>query len=335
MPYQVIQNQPFPETTSRSMGLEGLLLGSIMKKKQQKQDALLRDAVKREMGIDIPEGVDAAKLLETILGEKAKGGIETQKLREVLGIGQPNILPTSKEMGVPSLEQVVPPGSLTETGAMGSQVRPRLKGANIGGFNIEFPQTEAERQAELKQEGEKIKTKGIATLDVKKEQLKKDLESFLAVDSKIDRAKGGFLATRGAGLRSQWRAIAQPIDPETGKPDIKGTAARAHDAARKRLRVQLVRAAGDVGNINIVEQEAAEQLIPAFYDSVDTARLKNAYLQQVTQAIDNNDANAVKAILDQVGIGYIENQPLESYQNTPQVGGTFQGQKILNVERIE
>ena len=333
MPYQVIQNQPFPETTSRSMGLEGLLLGSIMKKKQQKQDALLRDAVKREMGIDIPEGVDAAKLLETILGEKAKGGIETQKLKEVLGIGQPNILPTSKEMGVPSLEQVVPPGSLTET--VGGQVRPRLKGANIGGFNIEFPQTEAERQAELKQEGEKIKAKGIATLDVKKEQLKKDLESFLAVDSKIDRAKGGFLATRGAGLRSQWRAIAQPIDPETGKPDIKGTTARVHDAARKRLRVQLVRAAGDVGNINIVEQEAAEQLIPAFYDSVDTARLKNAYLQQVTQAIDNNDANAVKAILDQVGIGYIENQPLESYQNTPQVGGTFQGQKILNVERIE
>ena len=320
MPYQVIQNQPFPETTSRSMGLEGLLLGSIMKKKQQKQDALLRDAVKREMGIDIPEGVDAAKLLETILGEKAKGGIETQKLKEVLGIGQPNILPTSKEMGVPSLEQVVPPGSMTEGGAIGGQVRPRLKGANIGGFNIEFPQTEAERQAELKQKGAEIKTSKIAELDVKKEQLKKDIMSFQAVDSKIDRAKGGFFPTRAAGMKSQWRAIAQPLDVETGKPDVKGTAARVHDAARKRLRVQLVRAAGDVGNINIVEQTAAEKLIPGFYDSEDTARLKNAYLQEIATAIDSGDANAVKEILDRAGVGYVENEPISRGTQQNKVG---------------
>ena len=152
---------------------------------------------------------------------------------------------------------------------------------------------------------EKRQTK-IMEFDVKKEQLKKDLNSFFAIDKQIDRAKGGFWATRGAGLQSQYRAVAQPINPVTGQPDIKGTAARVHDAARKRLRVQLVRAAGDVGNINIVEQEAAEKLIPAFYDSQSSAELKNAYLQEISNAIDSNNPSAVKEVLSKAGVGYID-----------------------------
>ena len=141
--------------------------------------------------------------------------------------------------------------------------------------------------------------------DVKKEQLKNDLDSFFAVDDKIDRAKGGFIETRKAGLTSQYRALSQPLTTE-GKPDVKGTAARLHDAARKRLRVQLVRAAGDVGNINIVEQEAAEKLIPNFYDSEDAAMAKRAYLIEITKAIENKDPNLVKDVLNRAGIGYIE-----------------------------
>jgi hypothetical protein len=41
---------------------------------QQKtqQDQQFRDAIKKEMGIDVPQGVDAAKLYETIMTEKAK-----------------------------------------------------------------------------------------------------------------------------------------------------------------------------------------------------------------------------------------------------------------------
>src|SRR3990167_173656 len=164
---------------------------------------------------------------------------------------------------------------------------------------------------------EKRQTK-VMEFDVKKVQLKKDLNSFFAIDKQIDRAKGGFWATRGAGLQSQYRAVAQPINPVTGQPDIKGTAARVHDAARKRLRVQLVRAAGDVGNINIVEQEAAEKLIPAFYDSQSSAELKNAYLREISKAIDDNDANAVKQVLENAGIGYIDIGEQQPQQNNLQ-----------------
>ena len=154
-----------------------------------------------------------------------------------------------------------------------------------------------------------------AESDAKKMQLKKDLDSFFAVDDLIDRAEGGFLATRKAGLISQYRALAQPLTEE-GKSDVKSTAARAHDAASKRLRVQLVRAAGDVGNINIVEQEAAEKLIPGFYDSEESARLKRAYLKEVSKAIDSNDGNAVRQVLDSAGIGYIPITSQESNEDT-------------------
>jgi len=146
----------------------------------------------------------------------------------------------------------------------------------------------------------------IMEFDVKKEQLRKDLDSFFAIDDKIDRAQGGLLATRGAGIRSQYRAMAQPIDPQTGKPTVEGIAARVHDAAAKRLRVQLVRAAGDVGAINIVEQEAAEKLIPGFYDSDASAKVKRAYLQQLTKAIEDNSPDEVKKTLDNMGINYLD-----------------------------
>jgi len=99
---------------------------------------------------------------------------------------------------------------------------------------------------------------------------------------------------------------AQPINKETGLPDVKGTAARVHDAVVKRLRVQLVRAAGDVGNINIVEQQAAEKLIPGFYDSASAAMTKRAYLQDIAKAINDNSPSEVKRVLDEAGIGYVD-----------------------------
>ena len=146
----------------------------------------------------------------------------------------------------------------------------------------------------------------ILEFDVKKEQLKRDLDSFFAVDSKIQRAAGGFIPTRAAGIKSRYKAIAQPVDPATGKVSQEAMAARTHDAAVKRLRVQLVRAAGDVGNINITEQEAAEKLIPGFYDADETANLKKAYLREISKAIDSGDPNEVKKVLDKAGVQYFD-----------------------------
>jgi hypothetical protein len=149
----------------------------------------------------------------------------------------------------------------------------------------------------------------VGEMDVKKLQLREDLDTFFAVDDLIDRARGGLLDTRGAAFNTWWKSVDQPIDPNTGLPDPKGAAAATHAAASKRLRVQLVRAAGDVGNINIVEQEAAEKLIPRWDDSETTAKLKRAYLKQVSKAIGSGDENEVKKVLREIGIGYSAKTP--------------------------
>ena len=298
MPYQVIQNQPFPETTSRSMGLEGLLLGSIMKKKQQKQDALLRDAVKREMGIDIPEGVDAAKLLETIMVEKAKGGIETQKLKEVLGIGQPNILPTSKEMGVPSLEQVVPPGSLTET--VGGQVRPRLKGANIGGFNIEFPQTEAESEIETQRKAESQARVGAE----KERQL--NISKISRLENIASVVEQKFLETKphpGAlgpilGMVDVWISNLQATPGQ--RTD------KAYRDFIKGMRAQLARGMGDVGNLSEPEQKAAMDLMPSLLDSKETGLQKLKNLRDLIQTIKTKTQSSTQPLQGGLQPGTIE-----------------------------
>lgn len=248
----------------------------------------------------------AQELEEFLLKEKLKNAIDPtsilsqMELEEIrkkrLAQGEPTATPQGIVTTPVTSEIVQPVTSGTETPPMFIE---KPKGKNKYGI-MEYETIENPEYKTYTKKQEKV-----MEFDVKKDQLKKDLESFFAVDDLIDRAKGGFLETRGAGLTSQYRAIAQPVTKE-GKPDIKGTAARVHDAAVKRLRVQLVRAAGDVGNINIVEQEAAEKLIPSFYDSESAAELKRAYLTEIASAINSDNPNAVKAVLDKAGIGYIE-----------------------------
>lgn len=261
----------------------------------------------REMaGFKKPEKTTAEELNEFLLKEKLKNAIDPtsilsqMELEEIrkkrLAQGETAITPQGIVTTPESLEVTQPVSPKEETPPMFIE---KPKGKNKYGI-MEYETIENPEYKQWQKKEDKV-----MEFDVKKEQLKKDLESFFAVDDLIDRAKGGFLETRGAGLTSQYRAIAQPVTKE-GKPDIKGTAARVHDAAVKRLRVQLVRAAGDVGNINIVEQEAAEKLIPSFYDSESAAELKRAYLTEISSAINSDNPNAVKAVLDKAGIGYIE-----------------------------
>ena len=74
------------------------MVGTFQKQQQDKQ---FRDAIKKEMGIDIPAGVDAGKLYEMILGEKAKAQFdpEAQMMNRVFG-SQPGITPPLTTGGI-------------------------------------------------------------------------------------------------------------------------------------------------------------------------------------------------------------------------------------------
>jgi hypothetical protein len=147
----------------------------------------------------------------------------------------------------------------------------------------------AKRDMESQSQVTTQQAKDVGVLDVKRKTYTKDLESFFAVDDVLQEARGKGLGRITAGGKMTWEGFKQ--DTPLGK------AVAVHDAARKRLRVQLVRAAGDVGNINIVEQKAAEMLIPTQWDDAGTAELKRSYLTQIGKAINDNDGNAVKTVL--------------------------------------
>ena len=236
-------------------------------------------------------------LSDFIIKEKIKNALEMDKQKQALidaGIIQdPSI--QDKNIGTP-----IDLSSPIIQNQGGSEVipqqipKPKVKGFKLGGINYEVPETPEEREQKLLFEEEK-KRRGVRAtetekLNIKRKELNKTLEEFFLVDDMIDRAEGGFLPTTIAGLKTTAR--------QYGQKGPKGFAARAHNALVKRLRVQLVRAAGDVGNLNIVEQQAAELLIPVKWDAKGTADLKRAFLRSVTEAINDGQESKVKMLIN-------------------------------------
>jgi hypothetical protein len=134
------------------------------------------------------------------------------------------------------------------------------------------------------------KAKDISGMNLKREVLAQDLKSFFAVDDVLQKSRGEGVGRFGAGAE----IFAQSI----GQNTTLGRAASMHGGASKRLRVQLVRAAGDVGNLNIVEQKAAGEMIPSGWDDYKTAEIKRAYLVDVSRAIDSESESEVKKVID-------------------------------------
>ena len=144
------------------------------------------------------------------------------------------------------------------------------------------------------EESAMVKAKKQAELEQKRDDLGNDLQNFLQVDFSIPRGKG---AERfGEGVTTKIEGLTR----ETPR----GRAAGMHDAASKRLRVQLVRAAGDVGNINIVEQEAAEKIIPSIWDDEETADIKRAYLLDILEGVETRNKNRVRKALERAGVNW-------------------------------
>ncbi len=107
------------------------LLGGIGQYQKITQDKLLRDAIKKEMGIDVPQGVDSAKLMETILKAKAEegtfGGVakradQSNKIYEATGTRIPIDIPNlpgstiaSPATDIPGVAQATAPTIIPPT----------------------------------------------------------------------------------------------------------------------------------------------------------------------------------------------------------------------------
>lgn len=143
-------------------------------------------------------------------------------------------------------------------------------------FTKEIP---SKASQEAVAESAKVEARKTAEKNVARNELRNELDDFFLLDDQVPRSEGGVIERTIQGISN----VASSMQQNTAT----GFALATHDAARKRLRVKLVRAAGDVGNINIVEQQAAEQIIPTQWDSKGTAELKRAFLKEASTKIES------------------------------------------------
>jgi len=122
---------------------------------------------------------------------------------------------------------------------------------------------------------------------------KDELTNFLTLDDVIHEQRKSGAQRFGVGVD----LLGQSIDRSTPA----GKAMANLRGAINRLRLQLVRIAGDVGNIRLEEQEAQEKLIPNEWDDYDTAELKRQYLTSFFELAEKGDSEGLKNLLYSLG----------------------------------
>ena len=262
----------------KSLGEQlGTLAMEQRKRKQDMEDAFNTVMIKSKAEQMARQGDPMYKIFQGV-AERMAGGKgtpptngETEDTEQIMGTGEDY--------------QFKPSFTFGEGGKMSMSVSSELS-------------PEAQLRGKIKETKEIKRAQLTEEINVKREQYKNDLNNFLAIDDVLHQSRGEGFGRFKAGSEMVLKGIGQK-----GKL---GQAVGAYDAVSKRLRVQLVRAAGDVGNINIVEQEAAEKLIPSKFDSKQTADIKRAYLIEISKAIDSGEESLVKQTLDKIGVGYTE-----------------------------
>jgi hypothetical protein len=236
------------------------------------------DQIQQATGVPIDEKQRMAIIKANVDPNLLLAGFSIKRIKDAAGSGRAADIINQSQLpdGMKQLQEEYPMG---------------VK-ATQGGVSIDVPSLVLEeKKAKLEVETAAKKTTATKTAerDLAKKELNKEIEDFFLVDNLVPRTDGGFLD----------RIIQGSTNVATGmnQSSSEGFALATHDGIRKRLRVRLVRAAGDVGNINIVEQQAAEQIIPTKWDSKGTAELKKAYLREATKALNDNNPSEVKKIL--------------------------------------
>jgi len=228
-------------------------------------------------GGGIKGGAQGAKAMQQMQGGQTKGvygfdpvGGNVEKVGEIpAGAELRNLLSSfGIDTGIGGINETGIPEGMEITGY---DVRGRPK---IGKIKPTIKEKETERRE--------------AEMDVKLKELNTTLNDiYFPVADLLPTANG--MGRWVNALRLKGKSLAPK--------DVEGTAAAALDNLNKRLRVTLVRAAGDVGNINIMEQLAAEQLLYKLNDTDKLREVKKATLQDLTRAINKRDKSAVRNVI--------------------------------------
>ena len=274
----------------------------------------------RLQGGQSPEDIlnDLLGLAKTQVGTGEKTGIITSLLKGK-GLSRPEItepLGLDAAVKVLGLQQQAGRGQREEQlqpGKLGKQRLDILQGLTKLGIDTNNPAILEEVNRTLgkpatEQQGETIErdvfgretTKGLTQKKsaevraskveaqrIKKEALKKDLDTYFAIGDELPTADGLNRFLNAADLKIKGITQDEAI----------GSVVADLQAINKRLRVTLVRAAGDVGNLNIVEQEAAEKLLFNLSDSTSLRTIKKAVLKDLTRAVNDGSTSDVRKLM--------------------------------------
>lgn len=157
----------------------------------------------------------------------------------------------------------------------------------------------------------------VEKMNIKKEELAQELDNYFEIGDLLPTAEGVERFQKGFTLFG--KGVLQS--------DVIGAAAADLDKLNKKLRVKLVRAAGDVGNLNIVEQKAAEELLFNLSDSTPLRAIKKAFLTDMKRAIDDKNPSQVKLLIKE----WVSNPEFQA--KYPEIYKKYQKRNYLKEEQ--
>jgi hypothetical protein len=147
-----------------------------------------------------------------------------------------------------------------------------------------------EQKLKIKEEEAAATAKGggIGKQEIATQELNSALNAYFVVGENLPTGEG--LERFTVGIDN----IIQSVEQKTPA----GIATARIDALNKWLRVKLVRKAGDVGNLNIVEQLAAEQMLFSKFDSTQMRGLKKELLTIVAEGVNKKNPDQVREAIN-------------------------------------
>lgn len=354
-------NKSFDESFKTGMVIGADSALEATKEKNKREELKLQEAVARQEELSIAEKIvassgrqdlvdkfevlksevktpDGAKAVREFFQEQAKNQREVGEkiaLERYKGMvdGSNKVLDRMAEQGGFTPQSLQDYKSLAEqearqaSGLDGVESRINSNTQTIGNESNNFNDVmnkPMKSKADL--EGEAAMSKKLNERNLNRAELSKELNDFFLVDDQIKRTDEGFVGRIMQGVGS----TAAGLDQSTAE----GFSIATHDALKKRLRVRLVRAAGDVGNINIVEQTAAEQIIPGKWDSKGTAKLKRAFLKKASEALSSKEGPELESEIKTILNDFAKTKAFEGPQGKEAdkvTGGTIkEGQTATN-----